>query len=96
MVEARVDQLRVTTGSPKSCGDLGVGPAVGAETVAGQHDRADDEQVALALVDVPGVRWGRSRGGQPVGVGRGLAGALRVGEAGDDGLPSTIRPPLAA
>ena len=58
---------------------------------------ADDEEVALALVDVhrlgdrlePGAR-------EPGQVGRALGAALGVGEPGAQAWPSTTRPPLAA
>ena len=61
-------------------------PAVGAETVARQHDRADDEQVALTLVDVARLDRVAAVAVHPLGVGGGFACALWVGEPGDDGL----------
>ena len=61
-------------------------PAVGAETVARQHDRADDEQIALALVDVARLDGTEAVPAHPLRVCGGLACALRVGEPCDDGL----------
>ncbi len=63
VIEARVDELEADHRHPDGGGDLVVRPAVGAETIARQHDRADDEQVALAFVDVARLGRGGSRGG---------------------------------
>ena len=86
MIEARVDEFEADNRHPDGRGDLVVRPAVGAKTIARQHDRADDEQVALTLVDVPRLGGVVAVAAHPLGVGGGFACALRVGEPGDDGL----------
>ena len=86
VIEARVDEFEADHRHPDGGGDLVMCAAVGAETMARQHDRADDEQIALALVDVPRFGGVVAVAAHPLGIGGGFAGALRVGEPGDDRL----------
>jgi hypothetical protein len=69
-----------------------VRPAVGSETVASQHNRPDHQQIALALVDVPGLGGLVTVAGHPLRIGDGLTGALRVGKARHHGLPVDDEP----
>ncbi len=86
VVEPRIDELEADDRHSHDVGDLGVGTLVGPKSMARQDRRADDQQIALTLVGVVGVGGLEAVDAHPLGVGGGLAGALWVGEAGDDGL----------
>jgi hypothetical protein len=87
VVEARVHQLQRDDRDAEQLLHLGVRAGVGAEAGAGQHELADDEEVALALVDVPGLGDAlQVEGGQAPEVGRTLGPPLGVGEPGAQGM----------
>ena len=69
------------TSRPKIARDLLMALRIGAEPGAGEDDVADEQDVALALVDVLGHAHIETVGPEPVHVGRALGLPLRVGEA---------------
>ena len=97
MVEARVHQAQAHHGPPEDLAEFGRGGLVGAEAVPGQQRAAGEQDVALALVDVIGYpHVGVAAVAEPVQVGVGLPGALRIPEPRAQDLPPITVPPLAA
>ena len=82
VVVAGVDQAQRDDLDAQDARGLGVRGHLGAEAGAGEHPVADDDEVALALVDVLGLDDLDAELAQPGGEGRRLRSALRVGEAG--------------
>ena len=81
MIEPRVNQAKAHHGPPEDLAEFGRGGLVGAEAVPGQHRAAGEQDVSFALVDM--IRYPHIRiaaVAEPVQVGVGLPGALRVPE----------------
>ncbi len=93
VVVAGVDELQADDRQPEQLLHLGARARVGAEAGAREHPVADDEEVALALVD-PRRRRDRLQGGrgEPAQVGRTLGGPLGEGEARPEGATGDDEP----
>ena len=58
MIEPWVHEFEADDGKPGVSSDFVVCSTIGSEPVPGEDQRADDQQVALAFIDVAGVRRG--------------------------------------